>query len=98
VTHSQVNRNDPCPCGSGKKYKHCCLGVTASGFNRKARIASGIAAAALIIAAILYATVGKDAAIIVATLGVISAGAWWLFTDPPSSKGSGDPGAISYGG
>ncbi len=19
-------RNDPCPCGSGKKYKHCCLG------------------------------------------------------------------------
>jgi SEC-C motif-containing protein len=20
-------RNDPCPCGSGKKYKHCCLGV-----------------------------------------------------------------------
>ena len=20
-----VSRNDPCPCGSGKKYKHCCL-------------------------------------------------------------------------
>jgi hypothetical protein len=20
----QVGRNDPCPCGSGKKYKHCC--------------------------------------------------------------------------
>jgi preprotein translocase subunit SecA len=19
-----VNRNDPCPCGSGKKYKNCC--------------------------------------------------------------------------
>ena len=19
------SRNDPCPCGSGKKYKHCCL-------------------------------------------------------------------------
>jgi hypothetical protein len=19
-------RNDPCPCGSGKKYKHCCRG------------------------------------------------------------------------
>ena len=18
------SRNDPCPCGSGKKYKHCC--------------------------------------------------------------------------
>ena len=21
----QIGRNDPCPCGSGKKYKHCCL-------------------------------------------------------------------------
>ena len=22
---SRVSRNDPCPCGSGKKYKQCCL-------------------------------------------------------------------------
>ena len=21
---SKVGRNDPCPCGSGKKYKNCC--------------------------------------------------------------------------
>jgi hypothetical protein len=21
----QIGRNDPCPCGSGKKYKKCCL-------------------------------------------------------------------------
>jgi uncharacterized protein YecA (UPF0149 family) len=20
-----ASRNDPCPCGSGRKYKHCCL-------------------------------------------------------------------------
>jgi Mlc titration factor MtfA (ptsG expression regulator) len=20
----EINRNDPCPCGSGKKYKYCC--------------------------------------------------------------------------
>ena len=23
-TGDKVGRNDPCPCGSGKKYKHCC--------------------------------------------------------------------------
>ena len=23
-----VMRNDPCPCGSGLKYKRCCLGKT----------------------------------------------------------------------
>lgn len=23
-TAPEVGRNDPCPCGSGKKYKKCC--------------------------------------------------------------------------
>ncbi|MGI6367374.1 MAG: preprotein translocase subunit SecA [Anaerolineae bacterium] len=46
-----VGRNDPCPCGSGKKYKHCCLpkglspeeaaaqaaGVASSGRGRSGR-------------------------------------------------------------
>jgi len=22
----KIGRNDPCPCGSGKKFKRCCLG------------------------------------------------------------------------
>ena len=25
----KIGRNDPCPCGSGKKYKHCCMNKTA---------------------------------------------------------------------
>lgn len=25
----KVGRNDPCPCGSGKKYKNCCLNNSA---------------------------------------------------------------------
>jgi len=24
VNENKVGRNDPCPCGSGKKYKNCC--------------------------------------------------------------------------
>jgi hypothetical protein len=24
----KIGRNDPCPCGSGKKYKHCCYPKT----------------------------------------------------------------------
>jgi tetratricopeptide (TPR) repeat protein len=31
-------RNDPCPCGSGKKYKHCCLDK-----DRAAELASAVA-------------------------------------------------------
>lgn len=23
--HTKIGRNDPCPCGSGKKYKKCCI-------------------------------------------------------------------------
>ncbi|MDB5313584.1 MAG: motif protein [Gemmataceae bacterium] len=29
-TEPKVGRNDPCPCGSGKKFKKCCLNRTAS--------------------------------------------------------------------
>ena len=25
VNEKKVNRNEPCPCGSGKKYKKCCM-------------------------------------------------------------------------
>ncbi len=24
---ANVGRDDPCPCGSGRKYKRCCLGA-----------------------------------------------------------------------
>ena len=29
--YKNVGRNDPCPCGSGKKYKKCCLAARAAG-------------------------------------------------------------------
>ena len=25
IMNHTVRRNDPCPCGSGKKYKNCCM-------------------------------------------------------------------------
>ena len=28
---NQAGRNDPCPCGSGRKYKKCCLGKSSFG-------------------------------------------------------------------
>ena len=34
----KTGRNDPCPCGSGKKYKHCCLDK-----DRAAQLAPAIA-------------------------------------------------------
>ncbi len=43
VHHAKVGRNDPCPCGSNKKYKRCCFSsqhsVEDSGWQRQ-RVAS----------------------------------------------------------
>ncbi|MFC2021620.1 SEC-C metal-binding domain-containing protein [Chloroflexota bacterium] len=30
----KVGRNDPCPCGSGKKYKKCCGAQLSTGMNK----------------------------------------------------------------
>jgi len=40
-TQTQVGRNDKCPCGSGRKYKQCCLRKD----EEKARVAREKAAA-----------------------------------------------------
>jgi hypothetical protein len=34
---TQVGRNDPCPCGSGKKYKKCCLAKDEESVRERAR-------------------------------------------------------------
>jgi hypothetical protein len=39
-----VGRNDPCPCGSGKKFKKCCLGkplAAAPGTDKQFKLAGG---------------------------------------------------------
>lgn len=28
--NDKIGRNDPCPCGSGKKYKSCCINTPQS--------------------------------------------------------------------
>jgi hypothetical protein len=33
-----IGRNAPCPCGSGKKYKHCCLLKTGATTRKSAAV------------------------------------------------------------
>ena len=42
---SKVNRNDPCPCGSGKKYKQCCMHKDQAPRRQRAALAARLAAA-----------------------------------------------------
>ena len=34
---ARIGRNDACPCGSGRKYKHCCQGKASGGWRPRAR-------------------------------------------------------------
>jgi hypothetical protein len=45
-----TGRNEPCPCGSGKKFKHCCEGKHGSATSSRLLIA---AIAAVVLVAIL---------------------------------------------
>ena len=53
---SKVGRNDPCPCGSGKKHKLCC-GRTSSKMSRAALVAV-IAVVVAIAATLVYTFTG----------------------------------------
>jgi len=43
---NKIGRNDPCPCGSGKKYKHCCMvlgeGPTTDLFTRCSQMIAAV--------------------------------------------------------
>jgi hypothetical protein len=45
-----TGRNDPCPCGSGQKYKHCCQDKTSWAENR---LVTGAGIAALIVISLI---------------------------------------------
>src|SRR5688572_6625146 len=34
MSRPAASRNEPCPCGSGKKYKHCCAGKPRAGAEK----------------------------------------------------------------
>jgi len=44
---AEPGRNDPCPCGSGKKYKHCCRG-TDPWYQNKTVMGIGVGALVLL--------------------------------------------------
>jgi hypothetical protein len=44
ATGARPGRNDPCRCGSGRKYKHCCLDKDAAEASAKRASAAAEAA------------------------------------------------------
>jgi hypothetical protein len=82
-----VSRNEACPCGSGRKYKKCCLGaepVTQVRARRRLWIALGVVAVLTIGATLIG---GVSAGSVIGLVGIALVGAWILMHD--ESEGSG---------
>jgi hypothetical protein len=94
---TKIPRNDPCPCGSGKKHKNCCLGKTVITPKRKMgavlALVVGIAGG---LAAYKYSDWATGLSVGVGTL--VIAGLVLMFSNPPPPSGGGDAGAINFGG
>lgn len=95
---AEVSRNAPCPCGSGEKYKRCCLGVDQGPGLRIRKGPLTLALVGLAVAIVLLFTHGTDTAGPVAVGAMLVAIGWAVFTDPPPPKGgSGDPAGMNFG-
>ena len=105
----KIGRNDLCPCGSGKKYKHCCWGkplpgpdgsVGAGGdtgtSNQKS--AAVILAIGVVIAIAVGFWKGTYTALIVAAAWALGSAAYLSFRNPPPvNENAGDPAALNFG-
>ena len=83
-----VSRNDPCPCGSGRKFKKCCLGAEPVALVRaRQRIWFAWGLLALIAGGVSIVW-GTAIGAAVGMAGAALVGAWILMHDSSHETGS----------
>lgn len=94
-------RNDPCPCGSEKKYKHCHLGKNAEEIEETAK---RNVLAMVLVAICIVAGVAVGFAYDLKTGFAVGAGSLMLVglyfviqKPPPPNSDSGDPAGLNFG-
>jgi hypothetical protein len=93
-----VGRNAPCPCGSGKKYKNCCLGRALPAERRKL-----IALVAVLVAASAGGGIavgfyfGTSNGILGGLVGLVAIGIFLALRSPPKSRGRSGSDRIDFG-
>lgn len=100
---SKVQRNDPCPCGSGKKFKHCHFGEATEEAVVGPRPSKVVPAIMMVL--VLAASVGigwskKDvvSGLIVFATGLMFVGGFVVLRKPPPpNPSSGDPSSLNFG-
>ncbi len=100
MASAEVSRNDPCPCGSGDKYKRCCLGKEQSiATARDMKLPAILAVVAVAISIGVGVASTPQTGLAIAGALLLGIGAWAIFRDPPPPrKGNDHPAAINFGG
>ncbi len=86
-TATAISRNDPCPCGSGKKHKHCCGRPASTGAK------AGPGAAPATGAGMTWGTIAVGlVALLVGTIGLLV----WLDRNAEARAAALQPKAWAY--
>jgi len=95
---TQISRNDPCPCGSGLKYKKCCLGKAAPLKGRRLIWTLAPFSAAIIAAVLLGVFFGFKSGLAAGAGLLLLAGVLVVVRGAPSSRATrGSPSDINFG-
>ena len=93
-----ISRNSPCECGSGKKYKHCCLGKVESTKMTLSKPFLGALGAAVVAGIVCGALYGWGAGAKVAVIGIVVVGVGGVLIKPPAKNRDRDSGSnIDFG-
>jgi hypothetical protein len=104
TSRDNIGRNDLCPCGSGRKYKHCHLGKAFDDQIEQHKADNRIPLALLVFALILAGVVGAmnepSAGGIVLLASLMGIGGFMVLRKPPGPSehgGGGDGAGINFG-
>jgi hypothetical protein len=105
-----TGRNEPCPCGSGKKYKHCHLREDQARAARGEQpvdedweppskvvpaVIGGVGVAVAVGTGIGF---GPETGFLFAVIGALVLGGYFLFRNPPPPRDDGgDPSGLNFG-
>ncbi len=100
MASAEVSRNDPCPCGSGDKYKRCCLGKEeAVVSSRDMKLPAILAVVAIAVSIGVGVASSPQTGLAIAGALLLAIGAWAILRHPPPPrKGNDHPAAINFGG
>ncbi len=92
-----IGRNDPCPCGSGKKYKVCCIGKPTKVSKRRVWIGIALALVAILVGVVIGLQTDLTKGILSGTIGVVVVGTYMAISNPVASRGRKGADSINFG-